>query len=236
MINTLYPWFQPNKYKNVSFGNKDKQSINPHKNWNEVYQLGLNKIPWDSQEWRKMSAECVDNFLAESSLDILEYGFGTGHLINHLRSKGNNITGVEKSSDMVELFKNLNPEIEVMRVDHPDEIGNKLFDAITCMGVFHHINPLEYDSFLNSFSKMLKPNGKIVLGGWDKSDKNFNFRPFLVSPYTGDKTYPINHIDNNIEDSIKRNNFNIIESGIIKFVAPEHNQDRLFRYYFLKKN
>ena len=229
MINTSYTFLHNNRYNNIYFQNKCQKQ----KGWNEVY--ATHTVPWDSTQWRKMSADCVDGFLTENDKYILDYGFGTGHLLEHLMSKGNKVFGAEKSSDMVQSFKHSHPKVTVIQTDHPNQIKNEKFDAITCMGVFHHINPKEYDSMLKSFSNMLKPKGKLVLGGWDKDDKNFNGKPFVISPYSESPVYTINHPDHSIEYLLKQNNLRIVNSKTIGFNDNAYSQDRLFKCYYIEK-
>ena len=49
-------------------------------------------------------------------------------------------------------------------IDNINNISNNLFDIIFCLEVFEHLPPLETQEVFNTFLKILKPNGLIIIG------------------------------------------------------------------------
>ncbi len=211
-------------------------SESKEKVWRNTYSKDVDKLPWNTPLWDKLSSQCVDGFIKDNKIKILEYGFGSGHLASHLAAKGNDIYGAELSISAIKNMEKENIFNKFFHVEHPNQIKGESFDAITCMGILHHIDPSQYDAFLRSFEKLLKNNGKIVIAAWDKTDAKFAGASSLKSIYSGELTYPVNHPKNSIEKYMAKNNLKIVETGTIKYEEPNYEPTRTLRYYYIEKS
>lgn len=109
------------------------------------------------------------NTYAPNANTLLELGCGTGNYSKHFSAAGFNITGIEKSSQMVDLAKakslhNFLPitgDITAFKI-------NKKFDAV--VSLFHVISYLnENESLLSCFklvAEHLKKNGVFIFDVW----------------------------------------------------------------------
>ena len=100
--------------------------------------------------------------------NILDIGFGTGILTSQLYNDGYNITGIDFSSDMVDIAKLKMPKANLINCDFskglPDEIRNSHFDFIISTYAIHRLTDEEKISFIKLISTMLTKTGKIFLG------------------------------------------------------------------------
>ena len=145
--------------------------FNTHKNGNEIHpDAAVNIfIGWpiflDQMEIQR-------KYLGTKSLEILDFGCGTGKFLKELSKKGNNVTGMDKSNKMVELSKKnasngikLYKEEEFYELVDRGELQNK-FDVITSMHVFEWIEDI--NSTLNQLSSILKKNGIFLFAVFPK--------------------------------------------------------------------
>jgi SAM-dependent methyltransferase len=104
-------------------------------------------------------------FLDKKSLDILDFGCGTGSLCLHLNQQGHNVTGVDASQEMLNKAKvNLPASIKLVNADHKSKIFNKelkeQFDLITSMHVLDWIK--EIKPALTNLSNALREGGLLL--------------------------------------------------------------------------
>lgn len=103
-----------------------------------------------------------------SRSNILDIGFGTGILTTQLYNGGCNVTGIDFSSNMINIAKKKMPDALLINWDFtkglPNEIVNCRFDYIISTYAIHHLTDEEKIKFIESLSKLLNVNGKILIG------------------------------------------------------------------------
>jgi ubiquinone/menaquinone biosynthesis C-methylase UbiE len=129
-------------------------------------------VTWDkrfaSKELTNFLSQLVSTFNLRSGQSILDVGTGTGILIPFLlKAVGStgHVTAVDYAEKMVEIC-NLkyagvsNVCVAVQRVENLD-FPSESFDAITCFGLFPHIEDKE--AALAQLNRVLKPGGKLII-------------------------------------------------------------------------
>jgi len=100
--------------------------------------------------------------------NVLDIGFGTGFLTTQLYNVGCNITGIDFSSNMIDIAKQKMPYATLINwnfsYDLPNEIKNCHFDYIISTYAFHHLIDKEKITFIKSLFPLLNKTGKILLG------------------------------------------------------------------------
>lgn len=98
----------------------------------------------------------------------MDIGFGTGVLTTQLYYAGYNITGIDFSSNMIDIAKQKMPNAALIKWDFslglPDEIKNNHFDYIISTYAIHHLTDKEKISFIKLLSSVLNEKGKILIG------------------------------------------------------------------------
>lgn len=107
---------------------------------------------------------------------VLEFGFGTGQnlLLAKRRSERCQLVGVD-----------IDPKIKAIAAEKLRKVGLEIpldlydgkalpyesnsFDEVYSCLVFHHLNRDIKKSCLDEISRILKPNGKLVIGDWGKA-------------------------------------------------------------------
>ncbi|MEO6490874.1 MAG: class I SAM-dependent methyltransferase [Ferruginibacter sp.] len=118
----------------------------------------------------------------------LDVGCGTGELVHEIAKLNINAVGVDFSSEMIRLSKEIadgenltNAEFicsSIFEFDTPDNS----FDLISANGFLEYISYTQFDAFLAYACKILKPNGSIVLGS-----RNRLFNLLSMNQYTANE-------------------------------------------------
>ncbi|WP_432406346.1 methyltransferase domain-containing protein [Wukongibacter sp. M2B1] len=97
---------------------------------------------------------------------ILDIGVGTGNLSKKFLENGyNNIIGLDQSREMLNVAKSKFPNLKLRLGEFlkiPFE--NNVFDLIVSTYAFHHLNEEEKSVAIREMLRVLKENGKIVIG------------------------------------------------------------------------
>jgi ubiquinone/menaquinone biosynthesis C-methylase UbiE len=107
--------------------------------------------------------------LADSSCidkpQVLEIGVGTENLASKFLGKGYNIVGIDQSGEMLCVAKEKYPKLKV-RIGEFLKIpyGDRYFDIIVSTYAFHYLNEEEKFAAIEEMIRVLKSNGKIILG------------------------------------------------------------------------
>lgn len=95
---------------------------------------------------------------------LLDVGCGVGEFDNILTRSNYNITGVDISNKSLDVARKLNPNVVYIEYD-----GLKLpfndceFDIAISICVMHHVNPDEWQNFIDEIYRVLKPGGIILI-------------------------------------------------------------------------
>lgn len=111
----------------------------------------------------------IYNQVRENSYSsVLDIGFGTGLLTTQLYNEGYQITGIDFSSNMIDIAKRKMPNATLINWDFasglPIEIISNKYDYIISTYAIHHLSDEEKIGFIKSLLKLLNSNGKILIG------------------------------------------------------------------------
>ena len=201
--------------------------------WNGIYRSGQ-ILPWTKRGWTDVSIECIKPYISTEDEKILDYGCGSGAISKFLAENGHKVIASDISDAAVEMLKSSKDiTFDVIQAAHPNQINERNFNSIICMGVFHHINPEHWFSFLKDFSDKLVTNGKLIISGWDKNDSEFINTPDRVSKVTKNRTWFINSLDN--KEMLEKLNLVLEDSKLVPFIEPGYNKSRLIRCFKFRK-
>lgn len=100
--------------------------------------------------------------IKKENAEILEIACGPGNITKYLLDKRPDfkITGIDLSSNMIDLAKINNPKAEFQLMDCRD-LGmiSKKYDAIMCGFCLPYLNKMEVRKLTEDASKIIKPNG-----------------------------------------------------------------------------
>lgn len=104
------------------------------------------------------------NSVAENPC-VLEIGVGTGNLASKFLKNKFNIVGVDQSREMLNVAKEKHPQLKV-RIGEFLKLpfDDKSFDVIVSTYAFHHLKREEKVVAISEMLRVLKDNGKIVIG------------------------------------------------------------------------
>lgn len=147
---------------------------------------GALKIYENYETVLQMVFEEVENFHRKDG-DILEIGVGTGNLAGKFLQNKYQIIGIDQSRQMLAVAKEKYPKLRVRLGEFlkiPYE--NQMFDAIVSTYAFHHLNEEEKRVGIAEMMRVLKKDGKIVLGDlmFQNKDEEQKIRSTLSSEQT----------------------------------------------------
>jgi len=135
---------------------------------------------WDKGDIRQQIAHNVFQTIVSriallKTMDILDFGAGTGLLSFKIAPMVRSVTGVDLSSGMLEQLHAKNSDtVQVRGICH-DMLAEPLsdtFDGIVSSMAMHHVK--ETKALLQSFYSHLKSDGFIALADLDAEDGNFH--------------------------------------------------------------
>ncbi|MDO9183952.1 MAG: class I SAM-dependent methyltransferase [Bacteriovorax sp.] len=138
---------------------------------------------WDTPEKIKLSAsyaEKIKTYLPkQESLKILEFGCGTGLLGSNFIYEKNQLTGIDTSKGMLEIFEQKfsnqkNVHSILLNLEEQD-INENNFDLIISAMAFHHL--IDPAKMILKLKKLLSPNGIIAIIDLDQEDGSFHPDP-----------------------------------------------------------
>lgn len=138
---------------------------------------------WDKRQVSIESSDaCVQDLLSNVQLkdnaSILDYGCGTGFIAFALKNETNNVTGMDYSSGMIEVFNNKVSEFEldnIRAIKHnmnEEELPKEEFDLIISSKTMHHIK--DTNMFFKKSYDALKDGGILCINDLDKEDGSFH--------------------------------------------------------------
>lgn len=133
-------------------------------NMKQVYED--NAKTFDQQRGKSLfEKKWLDLFLQtlEEKSNILDIGCGSGDPIaKYFIKNGNQVTGIDFSSSMIELAKERYPSQKWMIADMRDFNLNQKFDGIIAWNSFFHLNHEDQKKALKTFSIHLNDNGALM--------------------------------------------------------------------------
>jgi cyclopropane fatty-acyl-phospholipid synthase-like methyltransferase len=112
----------------------------------------------------------------EPTMQLLDFGSGTGLLLERIAPYVGKITAVDISPSMIrqleEKRKALPCELEIREIDLERQEMEGQFDGIISSMTMHHIKDI--DAMFRRFHTMVKPGGFIAIADLDKEDGSFH--------------------------------------------------------------
>ena len=116
------------------------------------------------------------SFTFNKNMHIMDFGSGTGLLLERVAPFIKKITAVDVSEAMTkqlsEKIKNLDCEVEILQLDLTKTKLDMKFDGIISSMTMHHIKDTQ--EMFNDFYSMLKDNGVIAIADLDTEEGNFH--------------------------------------------------------------
>jgi len=128
--------------------------VTPNAKWNPNLYDEKHSFVW------KMAAGLLDLLEAKSGERILDIGCGTGHLAAQIAATGANVTGIDRSPEMIRQARSEHPAITFEVMDARELHFAQPFDAVFSNATLHWITDPELA--LASIAFVLKPGGRFV--------------------------------------------------------------------------
>ena len=136
----------------------------------------------DGKVYTKNIIEILSNTVDIKGKNILDFGCGTGLLIDHMTHYADNIVAVDTSEKMLAVLDNkkyanvttINDELTPESVSKYESLNQK-FDVIVAVSVCNFVP--NYTEVLQTIKSLLKPDGIFIQWDWLKieSDTDFGF-------------------------------------------------------------
>jgi len=135
---------------------------------------------WDKGSTRVNGAKTIadaiqKNIQLDSSMQIMDFGVGTGLLGFEILPRVKSVLGIDTSAKMLEQLNDKNsPElfIEAMNIDIIQTPLEKTFHGIISSMTLHHVEDLEL--FFTTIYKNIKKDGFIALADLEAEDGTFH--------------------------------------------------------------
>lgn len=118
----------------------------------------------------------LKNVKLDKAMHIMDFGSGTGLLLERIAPFVDKITAIDISKSMNRQLKNkrndLGCKIEILELDLSKTKIDKKFDGIISSMTMHHIEDIE--SMFNKFYSMLHVDGIIAISDLDLEDGSFH--------------------------------------------------------------
>ena len=152
------------------------------KNMSKIEDLFASKSKsWDMNSKRVQNAKSiaeliVKNIKLNKTMEVMDFGAGTGLLSFFVAQKVEKIVAVDNSPSMLEEFQKKSREFasqtEVLQKDLSVETIDRKFDGIISSMTIHHLE--DTTALFTKFYKMLESNGFIAIADLDTEDGSFH--------------------------------------------------------------
>ncbi len=148
---------------------------------NKIDRFADKSIVWDMnpmivQNAKEIAKLIVNNIKLEGSMEIMDFGVGTGLLSYFVSPYVGKIVGVDNSPSMLREFEikcdTLECETEVLEIDLSDEVLERKFDGVISSMTLHHIE--DTTTLFSKLYTMLPEHGFIAIADLDSEDGTFH--------------------------------------------------------------
>ena len=108
----------------------------------------------------------IDGFLSllPAKAKVLDVGSGPGQFSHYIKEKGFSVQGIDMSTKMLEIAKERFPDISFKEMDmRALQFGDGSFDGLLAAYSIIHIPTEEIPEVLKEFSRVLKPDGHLMI-------------------------------------------------------------------------
>ncbi|CUQ44795.1 methyltransferase domain-containing protein [Clostridium paraputrificum] len=155
-----------NKVASIREGWKDKWNFN---SWADSYDedvkvdRGALKI---YENYNKVLNKVYEkSTITGENISVLDIGVGTGNLAKKFLENNYRVVGIDQSREMLRVAKHKYPNLKVRLGEFLKiPFNDKVFDIIVSTYAFHHLNSEEKSLAIKEMIRVLKDNGKIVIG------------------------------------------------------------------------
>jgi len=126
----------------------------------------------------KVALEIIKEINLKKEMEILDFGAGTGLLLERIAPFVKKITAVDKSPSMVKVLnekiqaKKIACEVEILELDFENSEIKKKFDGIISSMTMHHIQDIS--KLFDKSYQLLNENGFIALADLEEEDGSFH--------------------------------------------------------------
>lgn len=154
---------------------------------------------YDGDKLRVKNVSTIANSMKQNvqfnkSMHIMDFGSGTGLLLEEIAPLVNKITAVDISASMNAQLLNkkerLDCNLEILDIDLTKKKLDKKFDGIISSMTIHHIEDVK--KLFQEFYSMLNPGGFIAIADLDKEDGSFHTEDTGVFHFGFDRTEFLN--------------------------------------------
>lgn len=160
----------------------------------------LNKAEnYDGDKHRVENVSTIANSIKQNvqfnkSMNIMDFGSGTGLLLEEIAPLVNKITALDISASMngqlLAKKERLDCDLEILDIDLTKKKLDKKFDGIISSMTIHHIQDVK--KLFQEFYSMLNPGGFIAIADLDKEDGSFHTEDTGVFHFGFDRTEFLN--------------------------------------------
>ena len=138
---------------------------------------------WDKRQVSIESSDaCVQDLLKivqlKNDANILDYGCGTGFIAFALKNETNNVTGMDYSDGMIDVFNEKAARFELDNIKaikhnmNEEKLPSSTYDLIISSKTMHHIK--DTNMFFQKSYDALKNDGILCINDLDKEDGSFH--------------------------------------------------------------
>lgn len=135
---------------------------------------------WDANDMIKalssaIGASMLENVTFQPTMEVLDFGAGTGLITSQVAARVNKVTAVDVSQAMLDKLtakQDLNGKVETLCQNIVEQPIGKTFDVIVSAMAMHHVE--DTDAMVKSFAEHLKPGAQVALADLDAEDGTFH--------------------------------------------------------------
>ncbi len=148
----------------------------------DLQQFAKVRLYVDYKRQANAFTHIVKKYRQSTNNSLLDAACGTGGHDGLLKAKGFQVTGLDLSTDMLNVARNKNPGIEYVQGDMKTFRHNARFGTILCFfnSILYNQNKSQLTRALQNFYKHLEPGGILIFDAVDKSvgikDKRGDYR------------------------------------------------------------
>lgn len=133
-------------------------------------RLGVGHVSWSPSDLERVTAACWAIFrpalpVSRTRLRALDFGCGVGRFTELLRDAGLDVTGVDASTEMLEVARRDHPEARYLRVATraklPFDDGS--FDLVFTCTVLQHVLDADFENVIQRLRRVLRVKGHALL-------------------------------------------------------------------------